>query len=150
MAPYVSRHGCVESFELAYAVCRFDGCAAPRAALGCATLTDGVWAWPEGLTHYIDAHGVRPPAAFVEHVRAVARAAGVLSAALPLGDAVAAAAPLGGGEGGAGDAQWPLRHHLWWDAAAGAPVPLPRGTAAHLARVSTLHTEAAGGSVSAC
>jgi hypothetical protein len=35
---------------------------------GSADMTDGVFVWPEGFTHYINAHGVRPPEAFVDHV----------------------------------------------------------------------------------
>jgi hypothetical protein len=33
--------------------------------LGSRELTDGVWAWPEGLDHYVEAHEVRLPDAFV-------------------------------------------------------------------------------------
>lgn len=50
------RGGMVESFELAAAPCRFRGCRAPAAVRGCATLTDGVIVWPEGLAHYIEDH----------------------------------------------------------------------------------------------
>jgi hypothetical protein len=32
--------------------------------------TDGVYAWPDGLAHYVEAHSVKLPAAFVEHARA--------------------------------------------------------------------------------
>lgn len=31
-------------------------------------LTDGSYAWPEGLAHYLSDHGVRPPQEFVDHV----------------------------------------------------------------------------------
>lgn len=34
-------------------------------AMGCCTLTDGVYVWPEGFAHYVESHHVRPPAAFV-------------------------------------------------------------------------------------
>ena len=34
---------------------------------GSAELTDGVWKWPEGLSHYIDVHGVMLPEEFVKH-----------------------------------------------------------------------------------
>jgi hypothetical protein len=38
--------------------------------IGCAhILTDGVWAWPEDLAHYVSRYHVRLPSAFVEHVR---------------------------------------------------------------------------------
>ena len=31
-------------------------------------LTDGTWGWPDGYAHYVEDHGVRPPADFVNHV----------------------------------------------------------------------------------
>ena len=33
-------------------------------------LTDGTYAWPSDLAHYVGVHHARLPAAFVEHVRA--------------------------------------------------------------------------------
>jgi hypothetical protein len=44
-------------------LCRFCGC-----VNGSTDLTDGVWVWPEGYAHYLTAHGVVPPQAFVDHV----------------------------------------------------------------------------------
>ncbi len=44
-------------------LCRFCGC-----VNGSADLTDGVLVWPEGYAHYLTAHGVVPPQAFVDHV----------------------------------------------------------------------------------
>ena len=36
--------------------------------IGCAhILTDGVWAWPEDLAHYVSRYHVRLPSAFAEH-----------------------------------------------------------------------------------
>jgi len=35
---------------------------------GTADYTDGVWMWPEGYAHYLDAHSVRPPQEFIHHV----------------------------------------------------------------------------------
>lgn len=37
---------------------------------GSLELTDGTYYWPEGLAHYVDAHNVRLPEEFLEHVRA--------------------------------------------------------------------------------
>ena len=37
--------------------------------LGSGELTDGVWAWPEGLDHYVEAHGTRLPEAFITAAR---------------------------------------------------------------------------------
>ena len=45
--------------------CRFCG-----ERVGSVEYTDGVYAWPEGLAHYVQEHHVRLPAAFVEHARA--------------------------------------------------------------------------------
>lgn len=44
--------------------CRFCG-----KANGCRDVTDGVYVWPDGLSHYLRSHGVKPPAEFIEHVR---------------------------------------------------------------------------------
>lgn len=38
---------------------------------GSTCISDNSYAWPEGLSHYVREHGVRPPSAFVDH--AVAR-----------------------------------------------------------------------------
>ncbi|CAM9116427.1 unnamed protein product [Ascophyllum nodosum] len=70
-----ARSGYLESFDLGYSFCRFgcsDGGGGSRRGrtgnkfMGCCTLTDGEYVWPEGLAHYISEHGVRPPDAFVE------------------------------------------------------------------------------------
>jgi len=37
--------------------------------MGCASLTDGVYVFPEGLAHYIRRHNVRPSRAFVAHIQ---------------------------------------------------------------------------------
>ena len=44
--------------------CRFCG----LRPCGWSDLTDGVYGWPEGLAHYVDDHGLRPPDEFVRHV----------------------------------------------------------------------------------
>jgi len=49
--------------------CRF-ACGIRPSELGRRDLTDGVWVWPEGLAHYVEAHSVRLPARFVRHVAA--------------------------------------------------------------------------------
>lgn len=41
---------------------------------GSAELSDGVFCWPEGLAHYLEAHAVRLPGEFVEHVRSTSTA----------------------------------------------------------------------------
>lgn len=44
-----------------------DGGPARNKFMGCTTLTDGKYVWPEGLAHYVTAHAVRPPEEFVRH-----------------------------------------------------------------------------------
>jgi hypothetical protein len=51
--------------------CRFD-CGINRSpeGTGSCELTDGEWAWPEGLAHYVQRHAVRLPDEFVETMEA--------------------------------------------------------------------------------
>ena len=49
---------------LGYSHCRL----CPLPTNGTSDYSDGVYVWPEGFGHYIEAHGVRPPAEFVAHV----------------------------------------------------------------------------------
>lgn len=50
--------------------------------LGSATLTDGVYLWPDGLSHYLDAHDVRLPDEFVEHALRHSKQPDLLEASL--------------------------------------------------------------------
>ena len=45
--------------------CRFS-CA--EEYLGTEDFTDGMWLWPEGLSHYVEVHHVRLPEAFIIHM----------------------------------------------------------------------------------
>lgn len=49
-----------------YSHCRFR-CGIPNEQMGGEELTDGVWAWPEGLAHYVEAHRIILPSEFVSH-----------------------------------------------------------------------------------
>jgi hypothetical protein len=51
-----------------FSFCRF-GCGVPDSEMGCRTLTDGIWAWPEGLAHYVAVHTVTLPEQFVQTMR---------------------------------------------------------------------------------
>ena len=51
--------------------CRFS-CGVTEDRMGCRDLTDGVWAWPEGLAHYVEKHGVMLPESFFAHVEKIA------------------------------------------------------------------------------
>ena len=53
---------------MGYSWCRFR-CGIPDREMGSQDGTDGVYVWPEGLTHYLRAHDVKPPEEFLEHVR---------------------------------------------------------------------------------
>lgn len=44
-----------------------NGGPAHNKLMGCTTLTDGKYVWPEGLAHYISEHSVCPPEEFVKH-----------------------------------------------------------------------------------
>jgi hypothetical protein len=49
--------------------CRF-ACGTPDREMGHRDLTDGIFAWPEGLPHYVEAHAVRLPDRFIAHALA--------------------------------------------------------------------------------
>lgn len=57
------RRGTRFRFFLGLSICRF--CCVPN---GSSEQTDGTYYWPEGLTHYLEKHDVRPPQRFVGHV----------------------------------------------------------------------------------
>lgn len=54
--------------ELGYSWCRFC-CSEPSEAMGSAMRTDGEWAWPEGLAHYVLRHNLRLPDKFRDHIQ---------------------------------------------------------------------------------
>jgi len=58
------RAGAVFESYRARSHCRF---ACGETAMGHRDLTDGVFVWPEGLAHYIEAHSVTLPPRFVRH-----------------------------------------------------------------------------------
>lgn len=60
------RRGFVARAYMGRAECRVCG-----RLLGSLTLTDGTYAWPEQLEHYLLEHDVRLPEAFVTHVEAM-------------------------------------------------------------------------------
>jgi hypothetical protein len=51
-----------------YSWCRFK-CGISDTRMGTRDLTDGYYVWPEGLAHYLEAHAVKPPEEFLDHVR---------------------------------------------------------------------------------
>lgn len=61
------RSGAVCARWQGFSTCRF--CGQTGRELGDADLTDGTWIWPEGLPHYLEQHAVRPPDAFLGHLR---------------------------------------------------------------------------------
>jgi hypothetical protein len=59
---YLSQ-GWIARSSMGYSPCRICGI-----DNGDLTLTDGVYAWPNGLAHYVENHKVRLPKEFIEHV----------------------------------------------------------------------------------
>ena len=53
-------------FYRGYSWCRFF-CGCDSSFMGTTELTDGEWAWPEGLPHYVEEHGITLPEEFVQH-----------------------------------------------------------------------------------
>lgn len=47
--------------------CRF-GCEGKHSEMGSTDLSDGTYVWPEGFSHYVEKHGVKPPDEFIQHV----------------------------------------------------------------------------------
>lgn len=62
-----------QAYDLPYACSGFSscrlGCSGTPADIGTQDLTDGTYLFPEGLSHYIRVHSVRPPEEFLEHIR---------------------------------------------------------------------------------
>jgi len=46
----------------------YTGCRLCGISNGSTCLSDGVYVWPEGFSHYIEQHAVRPPQTFIDHV----------------------------------------------------------------------------------
>lgn len=50
-----------------YSHCRLE-CGIPWNYMGSCDLTDGEWVWPEGFSHYVEHHAVKPPAEFLSSI----------------------------------------------------------------------------------
>jgi hypothetical protein len=63
-----------DAYHTAYMYCGYSwcrlGCEGTPEDIGTQDRTDGTWIFPEGLAHYIQAHAVRPPEEFLDHLRA--------------------------------------------------------------------------------
>lgn len=64
MAAYLDK-GSLFMTQCGLSWCRFH---CGEKSMGYREWTDGYFYWPEGLSHYVRCHQVRPPAAFVDHV----------------------------------------------------------------------------------
>lgn len=53
---------------LGYSSCRFED-GPPDEEMGSCDLTDGVWAWPEGLSVYVEKYNVKLPIDFISHIK---------------------------------------------------------------------------------
>lgn len=103
---YLTAGALVESWEHGHSRCRF-ACAAAAAQprlMGCATLTDGAWVWPEGYAHYVAHHAVPLPPELRKRILAAAPHDAHPAAALP------------------------GRNHLLFRPDGAPPEPLPQGT----------------------
>jgi hypothetical protein len=54
--------------DMGYSNCRFS-CGIREKLMGSRTYYDGKWVWPEGLAHYVEAHSVCLPEAFLDTMR---------------------------------------------------------------------------------
>jgi len=68
LATYLAA-GMTANSYLGYSWCRF-GCGISPTEMGDSDLTDGTWAWPQGLAHYVREHSVMLPTEFVQHALA--------------------------------------------------------------------------------
>ena len=60
--------GVVSGVEMGYYACLFE-CGIDPPEQGSKHLADGVWVWPESLVHYVQSHAVKPPKAFLNHMK---------------------------------------------------------------------------------
>jgi hypothetical protein len=126
---YLTVGALLESYEHGFSSCRLCG-----KANGCATLTDGTYVWPEGLFHYIAAHGVQLPVPFVSHMISTLAAQQQQPGVESLEDPRIADWAL------TVDTLLPLRNHLLLEGplAGAAPTLLPRATIAYLSSLSSV------------
>ena len=68
LGDYLDAGDCYEKY-MGYSYCRF-GCGIPDNEMGDGERTDGCWVWPDGLSHYIRAHGIMLPEEFIAHALA--------------------------------------------------------------------------------
>lgn len=61
------RGGIPQISWLGYSSCRF-ACGVPDSEMGTLDLSDGTWIWPQGLAHYAEAHRIRLPREFTDHM----------------------------------------------------------------------------------
>jgi hypothetical protein len=58
------RNGIHADLWMGCSYCRLR-CGVPDSEMGSFDLTDGLWLWPEGLAHYVEAHGLPLPEEFI-------------------------------------------------------------------------------------
>lgn len=61
------KSGATLNAYMGYSFCRFESKQMDE-KMGYREFTDGVWAWPEGLAHYIEHHSVMLPDEFIQHM----------------------------------------------------------------------------------
>jgi hypothetical protein len=65
---HLANHGALAGAEYGTSMCRICG-----RENGNKEYSDGTYVWPEGFAHYIREHAVKPPRAFLDHVRQFSR-----------------------------------------------------------------------------
>jgi hypothetical protein len=63
VADYIAQRRFESTPYMGFSTCRLCGC-----HNGNRDFTDGVYIWPEGFSHYLTGHLVRPSDAFIQHV----------------------------------------------------------------------------------
>jgi hypothetical protein len=59
------KKGKIKHSWMGSSTCRICG----KRGNGSSCLTDGTWVWPEGLSHYLEEHNVKPPREFINRVK---------------------------------------------------------------------------------
>ncbi len=67
VASYLDQAPDVEHW-MGFSGCRFKNCDCRDN--GASDKSDGTYLWPEGFSHYVRAHNVKPPDEFIQHVKA--------------------------------------------------------------------------------
>ena len=62
------KNGVEVAISPGFSFCRFD-CGISDYEMGCRDFSDGVYIWPEGLSHYVEIHRIILPEFFINHAK---------------------------------------------------------------------------------